>query len=541
MSSRLPLFLALAILVFFAPQTSAQHPTSATPAEGLVAATKELDSLFAAMPEPNRSGWRRYLKWESWGPPILAGQQPDRIALENATAQFFGVHEGLETPALLRMREAMVRYLGDKESSSNIGLHPAVVVRVRQDLLSAELEKMATTRVEVKDTGNWIAGAWVTGQAQCQMNVAAKLASYRGQAAIEVRMEGTIEAPQTVAQKGRFSVFGSAESQLRGTAYLYLENDLIRISQPEFIANTQSQISSVDGPRLLRGIAERQAHKMLAHGESESSQLIASQASQEFKQELEAEIAKSTTSQASWDLYQQLLKRSDLAPTQIVTSLADQSVVLGIQFPASGAKAPPSETPLADGAVAEISMHESLLGAISSNFVRGAWWTDVDFARLQKELTGSNANELLIGATPTRWSVRWDWNTPVDERITNAALEYRLRFSGAKIDERDVTTPFLIIAKYKPAATRWGLEFARVGEIELLAEGPMPKGDEQLLLRKFGGLFTDLVYLDGISPPAGGGWDDVARYATNGVRLEEGWFRIDFRLEAKPTKNVGAK
>jgi hypothetical protein len=506
--------------------------------EDLVAAAQGMNAYLASLPEPNQTGWKQYFAWEKWGPALSGNGAPDKQVLEDVTSRFYGVHEGLEAPALMRMRGAIQRYLGEDRPASSDAAHPVLLVRVRKSLLEAELGKLATTRVDLRDTGNWIAGAWVTGKAHSQLNVMAKLASYRDQAAIEVQMWGTIDTPQTVATKGAFQVYGSAASQLNGFAYLYLENDAIRVSEPQFQSQTQSQISWVDGPRPLRGIAERQAGKKLGQGEAESSDIIASQAAREFKQELEAEIAKSTNSFSSYDFYQLLLKRADLAPSQIATNLFDDSVSVGIRFPGSGAKSLPASKTLPDDTAAEISMHESLLSSVSANFVRGTWWSDEDFSRLQKELTGSNANELLIGTAPERWAVRWDWAAPVGERITSEHLEYRLRFSSAKIDGREIASPFLIVARFRPVATRWGLEFRRVGDVELTADGEIAAKDANLLRRKFGGLFGEAVYLDGISPPAGGGWDEVTRYVTSGVRLEDGWLHMDFRQQEKRTKVV---
>jgi hypothetical protein len=507
--------------------------------ERLSAAARAMDAHLKTFPEPNQSQWRSYFGWEDWGPGLVQGAAPVQGSLEGVTARFYGIYEGLDAPAFLRMRDEMKAFLSSSAPASSPGSYPSLRIRVQQAEIDKELAKLAVTRIDHKNTGNWIAGAWVTGLAQCQAAMSAQLGTYQGQAAVEVRVKGHIHSPHTIAQKGRFQIHGSANSQMEGVAYLYLDHTSIRTSEPQFTAQTQSQIDYVDGPRLLQGIALRQAHKKMGQGEQEGSQIIAAQAADELKRELAMELGKADAEIALYEKYQPLLHSADLFPTQIKTGLKESALEVGIQFPASGAISPPLPKPLAAESAFEISMHESLVAAFVANFLRGAWWADIDFSRIQKEITGSNSNELLIGALPERWSVRWEWSQPMVARIADDHIEYEMHFSQARIDDRLLNSGFTVNTRFFPTVTRWGIEFRRQGEVKVessAADQQFSPEDLAFFKRIFSSLFGETVYLDGLSPPAGGGWDDLASYTIASAALEPGWFVLNCKKKEPQSK-----
>lgn len=520
-----------------APPPAAQAPTTANPAANPAAqdAARAMATYLDSLPEPNRTDWKRYFEWEQWGPALARGDAPDAELLRTISARFYGLHEGLEHPSLLAMRRELRRLLVGPSPTGPVGDHPALIVRINQRLIDAELAKNAKIIEDERRTGNWIAGAWVTGTAFCRSQIIPRLATYRGQAAIEVRVEGEISAPHTVAQKGAFAVHGAAQSRMQGVGYLYFDQDAVRASAPVFTAQTDSQIEAVEGPRLLRGIAARHANRRLPQGEREGAELIAREAAEKLGEELAADAAKANAHLADFLQYQTLLTRADLAPTQIQTGLLPQTVQVGVRFPQCGSAAPPQHRPLVGDDAFEIAVHESLVSGFTIHFLRSVWWSDVDFSHFQKELTGGNTNELLIGAFPERWAVRWDWRQPLQARVTPEYIEYQLAFSAARIDERQLDGGFRVAARFKPIRTRWGVEFRRVDAVVVDPQegADYAPDDLALLTRKFASFLDETIFLDGLAPPAGGGWDDLASYEISNARLEEGWFIVTSRPIAK--------
>lgn len=535
--------LLLICLALENPRLAGEHQRHAP--QALISAATKVQAHLASMPASQETEWKTHLHWEEWGPELSQARLPERQNLEAVTHRFYGVREGLEHPALVQMRKELTSFLeGDAALPANAS-HPALMIRVNPSILTEELAKFSRNRQGQRDTGAWIAGAWVTGKAHSDAKVTAHLAPYGDAAALELRVRGTVQSPHTVARSGAFEVHGSAVSQLEGVSYLYLDQMEIRATEPKFSARTDSSITRIEGPKPLRGIARWQANKKQDQGESEGANLVASQAKEELKKELAVELQKANAELSATGKYPILLKRADLVPTLVTTGLQSSAVQLGLRFPDSGADQPLQLRDLSPQTALEVSMHESLLAAFVANFVRGSTWTDADFARMQRELTGTNANEMLIGAAPQRWAARWDWRVPIAAKINSQGLHYQLAFTEIWINGRPLDAGLSMKASYKPVSKRWGIEFHRIGDVSISAfdpNRPLSADDAEFLQRKFSALFGKTVFLDGLSPPAGGGWDGLASFSISEVRLEDsGWMIISSRQDAPKATTVSNK
>jgi hypothetical protein len=527
-------FLSLSVGLLTSQPVISQDATQ--PPSNLVQAAAEMQKYLDAMPEPHQSDWKLYLDWEKWGPQLAAGKSPAPETLQEIHSRFYAVYDGLDHPTFLDVRNRLRNFLLGSPAEAQPGGHPGLLIRFNQRLITTELDKLARSRVDQRQTGNWIAGAWVTGTAISQAHVSGRLVPFGEAAAVEVRVQGLVDSPHTIAHNGSFQVHGSAKSQFDGVAYLYLDKDIIRMTEPKFSVQTNSQLSHVDGPRLFKGIALRKAHKRQGQGESEGEAIIASKASQELKNDLARQINLANQPFSDEGPYHVLLIRTDLVPTLITTGLSAATVQVGLRFPGGAAVHAPPKRELSSEDDFEIALHESIATAFTANFLRGSWWTDQSFTRVQRELTGGNTNEMLIGATPQRWGARWDWARPLSAKITEEAIEYQLTFAQAQIDGKTIEEGLVVRARYRPSAPRWGLEFRRVGAVEVSAQKAghqLPPDVAEFFTRKFSALFDETVYLDGLSPPAGGGWDGLAAYMIAGVTLEDGWFAIQCRKAAK--------
>lgn len=512
--------LAVSVAHFCAMQASAE-PAS------LSQAARSMGAYLDSMPEPNQKGWKAYFNWDAWGPALASGQV-DLEVLKTATPQFYGFHEGLEQKVFQKMRDELDLFLQSQphlKRPSPAGTFPQLFLRTQRSLVEEALLKGGQTTEQSQYSGHWIAGAWVTGISKSLASATPRLTTFNGQAAVEIQVKGTVQSPDSVAHKGPFRMHSSAVSAVNGVAYLYLDKDQVRATEPVVTASTQSTLGKIEGPRLLQGIARRQAGKKRGQAERESSQIVASEAAEQMKSQIAEQVAEANRQFKEFDKYKVLLNRIQMEPLSTLTGLSSNSIQVGLRLPGGGAAAPLGPRALRGGDTLEISMHESLLGSIGVHVLGGAWWTDESFFSFQKELTGTSANELLIGVYPERWAVQWDWARPALTRITPEWVEYELGFSAAIVD--GVRWPGVrVTAKYKPLPTRSGLEFQRLGSVEL--KGALSPEQAEFYRRKFSALLGESVYLDGLNPPAGGGWDTLSGYFNSSVQLEAGWLHIGY-------------
>jgi len=159
----------------------------------------------------------------------------------------------------------------------------------------------------------------------------------------------------------------------------------------------------------------------------------------------------------------------------------------------------------------------------------GSHWDDVEFAKLQKELTGMNSEEFLIGATPERWDVIWDWSAPVTLQISPEGVNFRYRFQSITVNGRRFDTAFDVQSRFAVVPTNLGLEFHRnsaVAATSLSEQVPLDPELEAIIERKFAGLFEDVFYLDGIQFPTGGDFNKLSQFELSTVKLEPSWIHI---------------
>lgn len=522
--------LGLSAFVLIASVSNGQE--AAPKQQGIFVAAKAMDQYLQSLDAVEQSKWKQHFNWDAWGSALARDQVPDREALEAVLPKFYGFLDGLDQAEYLRMRSELKSYLQGTEPPAPIGVHPSFYVRMDKDLIDSRLDKKSKTLEVHRPTGNYITGAWVTGDATSLIDVKAQLANYQNQAAIEVRIKGTTQTPHTVATSGRFHVHGSATTQSEGVAYVLLDKGDFRATEPQVVARTESQLSHVDGPRPFRRIAIRQAHKRQPQGEMEGAEIVRTTVEDEFKQELAKEVASVNEKLADYQKYWRMLKRADIAPTQISTALIEDTLQLGLRFSDSGADSAHASKPRAPGSSVEITMHETFLSAFPRRFLKGVWWKAEDFEKARKDLAGIPIDPQAPAPSLARWSARWDSREPITMIITPEHIECRLAFSHAGVADQWINEGIFASAKFRPIAAESKIELRRIDPVVVQARSPNAQFSNEMKLfleRQFTHLCGDAIPLQHLNPPAGLSANALALFTTTDVTLEQGWMNISYR------------
>lgn len=526
------------LFLFFAMLALCSGPALSQDArpQGLVIAAQAMEKYLQTLDGTKQAEWKSHFNWESWGPTLVRDESLSTETAEAILPKFYGFHDGLDQAEFLRMRAELKSYLQGTDPPSPVGTCPSFYVRMSKEFVDARLKKQSRSLDLQRETANDIAGAWVTGVAETNVQAQAKLAEFHEQAAIEIRIRGVVRTPHTVATARRFHVHGSSNSQFEGVAHLLLDQDGFHATQPQITAQTQSELDYVDGPRPLRRIAMRQAQKRQGQGEMEGAEIIRATVEQEFKAELAKEIAELNSKFAAYEKFWVMLKRADVAPTKVETKLQQNSLELGLRFTDSGADTQYTGGPRPDDASLELVMHETFLGAFPRRFLKGVWWKAEDFARVQKQLAG-------IPLDPNEkpeleaWSARWDSREPITIHVTPEVIDCRLAFSHAGIGDQWVKEGILVDAKFTPAVVGAHLVLRRIDRLSISPRSPnivLSADEEAFFTRKFTELCGESIALENLHPPAGLSVGALALFTTTNVTLEPGWLNLRFRNDDGP-------
>ncbi len=562
--------------------------TDASLRKALVAFDK---ALIANGPKV-RESWHAYLKWNVWAQPFLDTKILDLRSMKRVASLFYNVGPGFDHATILALRIALVHFIDFNEATAGMNMSaigdkfqlniiqlerllsldtcnypeideivawlvvtnqspslvstlkasfssPSIVLNTDRAVIDDALNKFKKTKTETKSSGNSIQGAWVVGQSTVNAHTSASVESSHN-ARIRIDIEGTVTSPNNVATKGPVTVLSSALTNWTAFAEIFWDGNKIGYTAPQVDAKTRSRIKSVDGPIIIRRIGARKAAEAKPAGEAQGARIIEGQIGDEMKLELSQAVK--NLEEKSSDIMG-LMRKTGMLPLPANTSLSGNSLQIGL-FPHStsgiGAGVFKSSVMNEEGTFT-LSAHENAIGKLVKHTLGGSRWDDLMFAHLQKELTGTNTDEFMIGLTKERWSAEWDWNHPVQVRFTDDGMAFIFRYSSITIDDVEFTVPYEIQATFGISASSLGMEFKRVSEITVKA---VNAGDhvnpevESFVMRKFHGLFDDVFYLDGIHFPKGGDLDDLSSMVLKSVKTENHWIHMKVSAPAlgKPSE-----
>jgi hypothetical protein len=557
--------------------------TRRTALEGaLRKALADFDAGLAAMPAPAQAEWHVYLKWDDWAKPIVAGAAADASTMKRCSWRFYTAEKGFENPLILAARAALTDYLSFDEAILQAGddvegefrrrlarlsdavegekvdyadleaaawwlaatgqggsaladvqrrfRHPAIVLQIHRELIETKLDQFENTTHDVRAAPRRIQGNTVNGISTIDSTVAAELIDDGAQAKLRITSRGHVNAPHNTSHSGRVSVTSSSTSDFTVTSDLYFDGERFAMTPPQAHANTQSRIKSINAPRLIRRAAERRVQGSRAGAEREVESMIETEAIATITERMNRAIDKVT---AKSENFLSFLTRTGNKAVRWKTGLSDTAINLGFApRTLSGLTALPHEMPPLTGEqTLGLSIHDSGIESILRSLVGGKTWTDVNFSQLQRELTGGNSEEFMIGLEPERWNARWDWRQPVRIHFTPDYATVRYRFSRIEIDGSAYEIPFEVSARMTVAAPPIGFEMTLLEPAAVASVDPnqqLPPHFQAFLEHKFRGLFGKKFALDGMQFPAGGALDGMSVFRVSAISLEPNWVHLRY-------------
>lgn len=419
--------------------------------------------------------------------------------------------------------------------------YPNLSLRFDAGPYIAAITQEANSSDPVRD---WIAGARIVGTSQTTGNVQLSLKPNNQCATIEARFNGVAHA-RTTGYKGRFAIHSQSTTQLSASKLLKFKGSDISALPAVGWASTNSRITGVSGARLrlARRIAMRKANNMRPHAERVSAQ--------KAKTRLENRMDKMIG--AKLNEPQVLIQERLIAPLQalglvpnIKTSSTLQSIMFGMKLVGDhlfgSSTRPPkldSDHPL------ELAIHPSMINNLAAASMGGRTFTDKQIEGFIDTAYGTVPSPLRVGVHKDDWGITLSENSPfVLEIDKDNTLNLKLKIAGAfRGHERQISGPAMdwnqdvvSTVSFRIEALPTGPHFVRQGKVELNSEAPIPLELRELLVEKLNGLFGEDVYFDGLTPPAGGTFDTLARGNFESFDAVDGWAVLSWSMPGPSTE-----
>jgi len=382
---------------------------------------------------------------------------------------------------------------------------PVLVGQIGREAIEAKLDEFEHSSQQTRQTHNNIAGANVVGTATVESHTIPALFDAPNEARLRVTSRGSVHAPHNLATSGRVSVSSSSDSQFTAVADIYWNGTTFAATPPQVSVDMHSTITGIDAPWLLRRAAARRVQGGRASAEAEGESIIRDEVAASMTERLNVAVPKLNAKVAR---FLKFLASTGNTAEKWTTHVRPTSVQIGYRASSpSGLGSLPHEPPPLKGEESlGLSFHDFAIEGALRPQLAGAEWTDVAFARMQREITGGNNEEFMIGLDPKRWSVQWNWRSPVQIHFNDKYATVVFRFTRVEIDGLEYKIPFEVRANLDAFVSPQGLGFntrepATVAALD--SSEQLPPHFQSFLERKFRGLFTSQFYLDSMQfPPA---------------------------------------
>lgn len=418
-----------------------------------------------------------------------------------------------------------------------------VVVAVRKDLLKPYLEKLNQEVKETRFANHVIVGAMVSGNVHANGRSWPQLDFEDRIPKLRIHYTGTSLAPNSRAVSGPVTVRNRGVTAIEATTEVHWNGRQLvasptvarcstKITQLSIAVNRAPLIPLFSGGLVngvIQNVAARRASEQRAQAEWESSQII----QRNVTTRMDSQVAKFVATANGYfdEHFAKPAARAGIEPVVYLESDQDFVTVGLAQFDAAqmAADRPAAWRPMQGDAI--VGIHQSALTAFTQRLCGGALWRDKDFFDLQRFVMGIRSEELKIGTHP-RWALQLDWLQPFSMHIDRHGVEFTIRAQSITYNEKTLTCPIRITAKYKLQPSDTTLHCLRQGDVEVAclagAEGSeaVRRRVAQFVKQKFSGFFEKRVYLDGISLPAGQRWDSMTTVYVREVQTSAGWLYL---------------
>jgi hypothetical protein len=380
---------------------------------------------------------------------------------------------------------------------------------------------------------DFILGSYTRGLAWSQGHVSFHVVPNAERGVVEVLMQGQVACPENIAERRRIAVYSSAETSIRATKRLFIDERGLEFAPAAAWCATDLQISDVEANRrLVERLAWRRANRLAPEAEQAATQRAEQEASSKLDQRAGASLAGAN------DMFCQKVRapliRLDALPASWrfwtdATHLRLSLVQHNRRQLAAAGPAPqfPSACDVALGA------HASMINNVAEPALGGMTIRDETWAEMMKLLMGDYPRPLWVHDRAERWSVTFAKEQPLLAHFEGGRIGFTLRLASVTRGDIEFAQPAEITAHFLPKIGREGPELVRDGDVavNVAGDGPQPEAAlHSFLLRKFGAVFPAEIAFGGITPPAGGLLGRLRKLQAVEFRTSDGWLTLAYTV-----------
>jgi hypothetical protein len=373
-----------------------------------------------------------------------------------------------------------------------------------------------------------------SGTAYAECNIGLDLIPNSQMANLRLTMHGRATMDDAVSTMRRIRIHSSSYTSIAGQKDIFFEPKGFRLSPTQVNCNTSIEVHDIEAGRLVERMAWRRVNQMQPEAERAAAERAARRAEQQLEEEAGTPLSHLHEEYVQ-NVYEPLVSKGALPDTRLITT--DDR--LAIMFYRSddkngGEDDDSSKLPIPSYDIAAC-LNDNFVNEMAARTLSGRTVTDEQLGNLMLTLVGKTPHPLWVHANADRWRIVAAAERPLDVSFADDLVSITLRIAEVYCGERGFHSLSEVSAKYSLEITQDGPHLIRVGDVEVkLAESSATAGEiaqwQQLLRRKFSGVFLSELYFDGLTPPAGGTWGKLRRLELKKLSAREGWFAVGYEM-----------
>jgi hypothetical protein len=381
-----------------------------------------------------------------------------------------------------------------------------------------------------------ILGSLTRGLAVTQGRLMFGMVPDPGQGTLEIRLNGNVQCPANVADRGRISVYTSASTTIDARKQISVDDQGLRLARATAFCSTNVQIQDIEAPRFVERVAWRRASRLTPEAEQLTSRRAESEATAKLDREADAALGR--VNGVFCEKIRAPLIRFNALPANLQfwsdASLLHLSLSQHNDLQLAAAGPPPAMPPSYDLAGC---VHESMINNLCEATLGGKTIQDEIWLDIMHLLLGAQPRPLWVHDRAERWSVTFAKERPLLAYFNHDRLGLTLRFIAVTKGEREIAQLIEIEARFIPQITRDGPALLRDGNLAIRFMDGSPNEAEEtlrpLLASKFGAVFPPELHFYGLMPPAGGSLGKLRQLQTAEFRAADGWLSLGYQLAPK--------
>jgi len=411
-----------------------------------------------------------------------------------------------------------------------LGGYAHVSERVLQMLLRREVKQnQAIVESILKMT--------TSGTAYAECNIGLDLIPNSEMANLRLTMHGSATMNDAVSTMRRIRIHSSSYTNIVGQKDIFFEPKGFRLAPTQANCNTSIEVHDIEASRFVERMAWRRVNQMQPEAEAAAADRAARRAEQQLEEEAGTPLSHLHEEYVQ-NVYEPLVNKGALPDTRLITTDDQLSIRFyrNVDKKSSDGSSSTQSLPVPSYDVA-VCLNDRFVNETAAKILGGKTITDEQLSNLMLTLTGKTPQPLWVHAHADRWRLVADAEKPLQITFADDAISITLRIVEVFYGEQHFQRAAEVSAKFSLEITQDGPHLIRVGDVKVkLADDPSASPGEdaplqQLLRRKFSGVFVSDLYFDGLTPPAGGTWGKLRHLQLTKLSSREGWFAVGYDMQ----------